>query len=66
MKTKKPINRFFSKKISRKEAIKKAGITALTSASLMFLQTQAKAQNSKSYNNPGKKGDPPGQRGRDK
>jgi hypothetical protein len=46
MKTKKPINKFVSKKISRKEAIKKAGVTALTTASLMFLQTKAKAQDS--------------------
>ena len=30
-------------KITRKEAIKKVGITALTTASLLFLQTKAKA-----------------------
>ncbi len=34
------------KKISRKQAIKKVGITALTSASLLFLETPAAAQTS--------------------
>ena len=51
--------------ITRKQAIKKLGVTALTTTSFLFLQTYAKAQNSRSYNNPGKKGDPPGRRGRD-
>lgn len=34
------------KKITRKQAIQKAGITALTTASLVFLQTQARAHDS--------------------
>jgi len=46
MKTKKPINKFFSKKISRKEAIKKASVTALTTATLIFLQTRKSAADS--------------------
>jgi len=33
-------------KITRKEAIKKAGITALTAASLLFLSTQASSAQS--------------------
>jgi hypothetical protein len=32
------------KKITRKQAIQKAGITALTATSLLFLQTKAHAQ----------------------
>lgn len=32
---------FLGKKMTRKEAIKKTGITALTAASLMFLTTNA-------------------------
>ena len=39
-------NKFAGEKISRKDAIKKAGITALTTASLMFLQTKAHATDS--------------------
>jgi hypothetical protein len=34
------------KKISRKEAIKKVGVTALAASSLLLLNTQAKAQSS--------------------
>lgn len=34
------------KLITRKQAIKKAGVTALTAASLVFLQTKAHAQDS--------------------
>jgi hypothetical protein len=34
-------------KITRKQAIKKAGVTALTAASLVFLSTQASAKSSK-------------------
>jgi hypothetical protein len=34
-------------KITRKEALKKAGITALAAASLVFLDTQASAKKSK-------------------
>ena len=33
-------NNFLSEKITRKKAIKKVGITALTSASLLFLETK--------------------------
>lgn len=33
----------FSKKITRKQAIKKAGITALAATSLVFLKTKASA-----------------------
>ena len=36
-------NNFLGEKITRKKAIKKVGITALTAASLMFLSTKAKA-----------------------
>jgi hypothetical protein len=36
-------NKFLNEKITRKKAIKKVGITALTAASLMFLSTKAKA-----------------------
>ena len=36
-------NKFLSEKITRKKAIKKVGVTALTAASLMFLSTKAKA-----------------------
>jgi len=38
--------------ITRKQAIKKAGITALTAASVMFLTSKASA-NGSSPNNPG-------------
>jgi len=40
--------------MTRKEAIKKTGITALTTASLLFLSTNASATNSKNPTNPGK------------
>ena len=33
-------NKFLSEKITRKKAIKKVGVTALTAASLMFLATK--------------------------
>lgn len=36
----------FDEKISRKQAIKKAGITALTAASLVFLETKDAAAQS--------------------
>ena len=39
-------NKFLSEKITRKKAIKKVGVTALTAASLMFLATKAKAADS--------------------
>ena len=39
-------NKFLSENISRKKAIKKVGVTALTAASLMFLATKSKASNS--------------------
>jgi len=35
------VKSFLGKKMSRKEAIKKVGITALTATSLMFLTTNA-------------------------
>jgi len=35
-----------AEKITRKEAIKKAGVTALAAASLVFLSTQASAKKS--------------------
>jgi hypothetical protein len=41
------------KKISRKEAIKKVGITALATSSLLLLNTQAKAQASGGKGNNG-------------
>lgn len=39
-------NKLSGKKITRKEAIKKAGITALTATSLLFLETKAHAAQS--------------------
>ena len=39
-------------KITRKEAIKKAGVTALTASSLMFLHTKAHASGSNSPASP--------------
>ena len=39
-------NNFLNEKITRKKAIKKVGVTALTAASLMFLSTKAKAEGS--------------------
>ena len=42
-------NKFLSEKITRKKAIKKVGVTALTAASLIFLQTKASAQDSGSH-----------------
>mgnify|MGYP006934161944 CR=1 FL=1 len=50
-KNKNKIAKVFGKKMTRKEAIKKTGITALTAASLMFIQTKASAQTS--GNSPG-------------
>lgn len=35
-----------TEKITRKQAIKKAGVTALTAATLVFLETKASAQTS--------------------
>ena len=40
------IAKAFNKKMTRKEAIKKTGITALTAASLLFLQTKESAAQS--------------------
>jgi hypothetical protein len=40
-------------KITRKQAIKKAGVTALAASSLLLLNTQAKAQASGATGNPG-------------
>jgi hypothetical protein len=42
-----------SKKITRKEAIKKTGITALTAASILFLSTKDSAAASSLPTNPG-------------
>lgn len=42
------------KKITRKQAIQKVGITALTTASLVFLATRAKAQTSDTVSNAGR------------
>lgn len=41
------------KKITRKEAIKKTGITALTAASILFLSTKESAATSNLPSNPG-------------
>ncbi|MFW5831067.1 MAG: hypothetical protein ACOCVA_02365 [Prolixibacteraceae bacterium] len=38
----------FNKKLTRKAAIQKAGITALTAASVSFIATKASAQSSNS------------------
>jgi hypothetical protein len=48
MENNKSINKRVSsaEKITRKEAIKKAGVTALAAASLVFLSTQASAKKS--------------------
>ena len=48
-------NKFLNEKITRKKAIKKAGITALTAASLMFLSTK-KASASSGLDDPGEGG----------
>lgn len=54
------VGSFLGKKMTRKEAIKKTGITALTTASLLFLTTNSSAAKSvepgKSAGNPGNKG----------
>lgn len=47
------VGSFLEKKMTRKEAIQKTGITALTAASLMFLTTNASAANSCGAKNPG-------------
>lgn len=39
-------NNFLEEKITRKKAIKKAGITTLTAASMIFLSTKAYASGS--------------------
>ena len=41
------------KKITRKEAIKKAGVTALTAASLLFLETKKASAGSTAAASPG-------------
>jgi len=46
MKKNNKIAKSFGKKMTRKEAIKKTGITALTAASLVFLSTKAHAEGS--------------------
>jgi len=42
-----------TEKITRKQAIKKVGVTALAASSLMFLNTPASAQTSAVGGNPG-------------
>ena len=44
---------YSSKRISRKEAVKKIGLTALTTATLFFLETKQSAAQSKSPTWPG-------------
>ena len=46
-------NSFLGEKITRKKAIKKVGVTALTAASLMFLATKKAAADSTSPTDPG-------------
>ena len=46
-------NSFLGEKITRKKAIKKVGVTALTAASLLFLETKKASANSKSPTDPG-------------
>lgn len=45
-KNKNKIAKALDKKMTRKEAIKKTGITALTAASMLFIQTKAHAADS--------------------
>jgi len=47
-KNKNKIAKALDKKITRKEAIKKTGITALTAASIFFLETKKSAADSNS------------------
>ena len=51
-KDKKNRNGFLGKKMTRKQAIKKAGVTALTTASLLFLQTKEAAADSQTPTRP--------------
>ena len=46
-------NKFLGEKITRKKAIKKVGVTALTAASLMFLSTKKASAGSPSPTDPG-------------
>lgn len=55
MKKNKNTNKFLGEKITRKQAIKKTGLTALTAATLVFLET--KSASAQSPNSP----PPPGQ-----
>jgi len=52
-KNKNKVTKALDKKMTRKEAIKKTGITALTAASLVFLQTKESAADSGVPTNPG-------------
>lgn len=52
---------FLEKKMTRKEAIQKTGITALTAASLMFLSTNASG--AKPSTTPGNSAGKPGNKG---
>lgn len=54
MEENKNINQVFDKKITRKQAIQKAGITALTAASLVFLETKKASADSQSPTDPGR------------
>ena len=52
-KNKNKIAKALDKKMTRKEAIKKTGITALTAASILFLSTKESAAASTVPTNPG-------------
>ena len=52
-KNKNKIAKALDKKMTRKEAIKKTGITALTAASILFLSTKESAAASTLPTNPG-------------
>lgn len=51
-----PMGQFLGKKMTRKEAIQKTGITALTAASLMFLTTKSASAGSITPTGAGNKG----------
>jgi hypothetical protein len=53
MKNKTANNKKNDRKITRKQALQKVGITALTAASIMFLSTKQSAAASDSAANPG-------------
>ena len=53
MKNKETNNNFRERKITRKQAIQKVGITALTAASIMFLSTKQSSAASNLPDGPG-------------